>query len=302
MRSDSKTPFVEPVTRRGRLLRRLIHHAARVTGFRHVMDRGWPRFEGGPEGGGPPVVLVHGFGVDGTTMLQLGRRLVKRNRVIVPDLPGFGLHPRHQPDRIDFPHLLDSIDDLISVLDLSPPVLVGSSMGGAIAAGYAASRPDAVAGLVVIGPAGIEPPIDTEVFAAAKRDDHLLRIDTTEDFERVYDLNFTRAPWMPRWMKRIVAREAAHRADDHEVVLRNLEDVMLGDADRFRTVTCPTEIVWGGDDRIIHPSAAELWQSAIPRSNLTIIDGAGHSTMVERPDEITAIVEDLLAGIRARPD
>ena len=130
----------------------------------------------------------------------------------------------------------------------------------------------------------------------------IVEVKVPEDFERVYDLNFTRAPWMPRWMKRIVAREAAHRADDHEVVLRNLEDVMLGDAARFRTVTCPTEIVWGGDDRIIHPSAAELWQSAIPRSNLTIIDGAGHSTMVERPDEITAIVEDLLAGIRARPD
>ena len=302
MRSDSKEPFVEPITRGGRLLRRLIHQAARFTGLRPVMDRGWPRFEGGPEDAGPPVVLVHGFGVDGTTMLQLGRRLVKRNRVIVPDLPGFGLHPRHEPERIDFPHLLDSIDDLISTLDLSPPVLVGSSMGGAIAAGYAAAHPDAVAGLVVIGPAGIEPPIDTEVFAAAKRDEHLLRIDSTENFERVYELNFTRAPWMPRWMKHVVAREAAHRADDHEIVLRNLEEVMLGSADRFRTVTCPTEIVWGGDDRIIHPSAAELWKSAIPRANLTVIDRAGHSTMVERPDEIAAIVERLLARIRAAAD
>lgn len=302
MRSDSNAPFVEPITRRGRLLRRLIHHAAGFAGLRHVMDRGWPRFEGGPEDVGPPVVLVHGFGVDGTTMLQLGRRLVRRNRVIVPDLPGFGLHPRHEPASIDFAHLLDSIDDLISTLGLPAPVLVGSSMGGAIAAGYAASRPDAVAGLVVIGPAGIEPPIDTEVFAAAKNDEHLLRIESAADFERVYELNFTKAPWMPRWMKHVVAREAAHRAEDHEIVLRNLETVMLGNADRFHTVTCPTEIVWGGDDRIIHPSAAPCWQEAIPHANLTTIDQAGHSTMVERPDEIAAIVEDLLAGIRSRPD
>ncbi|MDG2133317.1 MAG: alpha/beta hydrolase [Phycisphaerales bacterium] len=299
MRSDSNAPLVRPMTRRGRLFRRLIHHAAGFAGLRHATDRGWPRFEGGTDHADPPIVLVHGFGVDGTTMLQLGRRLVKRNRVIVPDLPGFGLHPRHEPASIDFAHLLESIDDLISTLGLSAPVLVGSSMGGAIAAGYAASRPDAVAGLVVIGPAGIEPPIDTEVFAAAKRDEHLLRIESTEDFERVYDLNFTKAPWMPRWMKGVVAREAAHRADDHEIVLRNLESVMLGSAERFRTVTCPTEIVWGGDDRIIHRSAAALWDATIPQANLTIVEQAGHSTMVERPDEIASIVENLLTKVRS---
>ena len=105
---------------------------------------------------------------------------------------------------------------------------------------------------------------------------------------------------MPRWMKHVVAREAAHRADDHEIVLRNLEEVMLGTPDRFRTVTCPTEIAWGGDDRIIHPSAAPRWQTAIPHANLTIIERAGHSTMVERPDEIAAIVEDLLARVRSK--
>ncbi|MAD20097.1 MAG: hypothetical protein CMJ52_07870 [Planctomycetaceae bacterium] len=302
MRSDSKAPLVRPVTRSGRLLRGFIHRTARFAGLRHVADRGWPRFEGGDARSGPPVVLVHGFGVDGTTMLQLARRLVKRHRVLVPDLPGFGLHPRQDPRAIDFPRLLDSIDDLIAALDLPKPVLVGSSMGGAIAGGYAASRPDAVAGLVVIGPAGIEPPIETEIFAAAKRDEHLLRIDTPEDFERVYDLNFTRSPWMPGWMKGIVAREAANRADDHEIILRNLEDVMLGSPDRFRTVSCPTEIVWGGDDRIIHPSAATLWQAAIPFAGLTVIEGAGHSTMVERPDEVAAIVERLMARVEAAGD
>ena len=68
----------------------------------------------------------------------------------------------------------------------------------------------------------------TEVFAAAKRDEHLLRVDSTESFERVYALNFTKPPWMPRFMKRVVAAEAMHRAEDHEIILRNLEDLMLG--------------------------------------------------------------------------
>ena len=91
-----------PVTRRGRVFRRLVHAAARASGLPHRMDLGWPRFEGGT-GDGPPVVLVHGFGVDGTTMLQLGRLLVTRHRVIIPDLPGFGLHGTATP-----PHGIDA--------------------------------------------------------------------------------------------------------------------------------------------------------------------------------------------------
>lgn len=294
MNADANRPNHRPATLGGRVLRRIATGAARVTGLRHRSDLGWPRFEGGPIGEGVPIVLVHGFGVDGLTMLQLARRLARKHHVVVPDLPGFGIQPDHDPKIIDFEFFLAAIDDLIATLNLDPPVLVGSSMGGAIAGGYAASRPSAVPGLVVIGPAGIEPPIDTEVFAAAKRDEHLLRVDSVASFERIYALNFTRPPWMPRFMKRVVAAEAAARAEDHEIILRNLEDLMLGTADRFTDIACPTEIIWGADDRIIHPSAAACWQDAISSATTTIIKDAGHSTMVEKPDAVAAIIEQLM--------
>jgi pimeloyl-ACP methyl ester carboxylesterase len=297
MNADANRPHHQPATLGGRVLRRIATCAARATGLRHHADLGWPRFEGGPIGKGTPILLIHGFGVAGLTMLQLARRLVRAHHVVVPDLPGFGLHPDHDPGTLDFEFFLSAIDDLIATLGLNPPVLVGSSMGGAIAGGYAASRPTAVAGLVVIGPAGIEPPIDTEVFAAAKRDEHLLRVDSAESFERIYKLNFTRPPWMPGFMKRIVAAEAAIRAEDHEVILRNLEDLMLGSADRFLDIECPTEIIWGADDRIIHPSAAACWQAAIPSAYTTIVENAGHSTMVEKPDEVAYIVTRLMRSI-----
>ena len=294
MNADANRPNHRPATFGGRALRRIATSAARISGLRHCSDLGWPRFEGGPIGAGVPIVLIHGFGVDGLTMLQLARRLARKHHVVVPDLPGFGLHPDHDPKTINFEFFLAAIDDLMATLNLDSPVLVGSSMGGAIAGGYAASRPLAVAGLVVIGPAGIEPPIDTEVFAAAKRDEHLLRVDSLASFERIYALNFTRPPWMPGFMKRVVAAEAAIRAEDHEIILRNLEDLMLGTADRFASIACPTEIIWGADDQIIHPSAAACWQDAIPLATTTIIKDAGHSTMVEKPDVVANIIEQLM--------
>ena len=84
-------------TLRGRAFRSFVNVAVRASGLAHRVDQGWPRFEGGPHGDAPPIVLVHGFGVDGTTMLQLGRLLVRKHRVIVPDLPGFGAAPFSPP-------------------------------------------------------------------------------------------------------------------------------------------------------------------------------------------------------------
>lgn len=280
-------------TRRGRAFRSIVHAAARAAGFTHRRDLGWPRFEGGRDHGGPPIVLVHGFGVDGTTMLSLGRLLARHHRVVIPDLPGFGLHGTVTTP-LGIESYLVAIDDLLAQLAIERPILVGSSMGGAIVANFAATRTAIPAGIGLIGPAGIEPPIESEVFAAAKRDEHLLRIHDLASFERIFELNFTKAPWMPRFLKRVVAAEASPRAEAHEAILRSLEDVMLSGPDRYRTITCPVEIVWGGDDRIIHPSALALWKSVLPDAGTTVVDGAGHSTMVERPAEVAEVVERLV--------
>ena len=167
-------------------------------------------------------------------------------------------------------------------------------MGGAITANFAATRPSVPSGIVLIGPAGIEPPVDSEVFAAAKRDEHLLRIHDLASFERIFALNFTNPPFMPRFLRRVVAAEASRRADEHESILRSLEEIMLSGPERYRTITCPVEIVWGGDDRIIDPSAIDLWKSVLPDAGVTIVKNAGHSTMVERPREVADVVERLL--------
>lgn len=306
---QSETPLRLPSTRRGRFVSRLIDTTAGFFGLPRHHDRGWPRFEGGPrrpEGvdSAPPIVLVHGFAVDGGTMLQLGKRLVSKHRVVIPDLPGFGRHAPPASFAPDFSPgiepFVDAIDDLIDRLELESPVLVGSSMGGAIVANHAATRPGRAAGIVLIGPAGLEPPIDSEVFAAAKRDEHLLKVDDIASFDEVYDLNFVQPPYLPRWIRRTIVAEAAPRAVEYESVLRSLEPVMLGGPDRYRSITCPTEIVWGGDDRIIDPSGGPVWRDAIEDSRLTVIPEAGHSTMVERPDEVARCVEDLLERVARR--
>ena len=282
-----------PATLGGRIAHWMIRAGSRLSGLAHRTDHDWPRFEGGPSDDPHPLVLVHGFGVDGTTMLQLARRLVGRHRVIVPDLPGFGLHAVSADAAPDAETYLSGLDSLLECLDIPHPVLVGCSMGGGIIATYAATRPDVPAGIVLIGPAGIEPPIDTELFAAARRGDHFLRVDDVDAFDTIYRMNFVRPPWMPKILRRIVVAESARKADLHERIFRNLQHYMFSDAEPYRAITCPTMVLWGDQDRIIHPSALALWSDAVPHALTEVVPDAGHSTMVEKPDEVALLVERL---------
>jgi len=94
-----------------------------------------------------PVVLVHGIRMNGAIWAALAARLEPRRRVVAPDLPGHG-------DSADEVFTLDGAAAVVlrAVEEAGAPALVlGHSLGGAVAARAARTRPAAVAGLVGVG-------------------------------------------------------------------------------------------------------------------------------------------------------
>lgn len=99
-------------------------------------------------GEGPPLVLVHGSAVDGSTWDAVVPHLAKHHRVITYDRRGYGLSS-HSPVR---DHRLHA-EDLVAVLELvavDPAVVVGWSSGGNVALAVTMRRPDLVRSLVVV--------------------------------------------------------------------------------------------------------------------------------------------------------
>ena len=104
------------------------------------------------KGAGPPLVLLHGTGINAAFFLPLLIRL-DGIHAIVPDRPGQGLSdPIDLPRQRYFEIATEWVDRLLDTLELNAVVLLGHSAGGIWAIRYALTHPDRVKRLVLIGP------------------------------------------------------------------------------------------------------------------------------------------------------
>lgn len=109
----------------------------------HVVDRG----------SGPPIVLIHGLGGQ---LRNFGRPMVddlaRDYRLILVDRPGSGYSTRASGASARLRVQAETIAELIRILKLERPLIVGHSLGGALALSIALNHPDVVGGLALIAP------------------------------------------------------------------------------------------------------------------------------------------------------
>ncbi|HEX8263176.1 MAG TPA: alpha/beta fold hydrolase, partial [Allosphingosinicella sp.] len=109
----------------------------------HVVDRG----------SGPPIVLIHGLGGQ---LRNFGRPMVddlaRDYRLVLVDRPGSGYSTRAPGASARLRVQAETIAELIRILKLDRPLIVGHSLGGALALSLALNHPDVVGGLALIAP------------------------------------------------------------------------------------------------------------------------------------------------------
>lgn len=225
----------------------------------------------------PPLLLIHGAG---GTHLDWAATLRQLNS-LVPDLPGHGKSPG--PGRTLIADYAADMHALLDALALSQAVLVGHSMGGAIALHLALTYPERVRGLVLIGTGaklGVAPqirdplPDQPEVVATLLRD--WLWSSTTPDAVRqaTYDLFMQVNPQV------VLGDYAACQAFD----LR----------DRLAEITAPTLVITGSEDRLTPPRYGEYLAEHLPQATLVSIAGGGHMMTLEQPQRVAAAVRNWL--------
>ena len=217
-------------------------------------------------------------------------RLAERFDVIVPEHPGFGAKPL--PSWLDrVPDLGCFYLDLIDELGLDRVHLVGTSLGGWIAADLAARSSQSLASLTLVGAAGVRVVGQTGVdlfmmgeedglrarfhdATAAEATAARLLAPETEDVRLANAITIARVAWAPRLY------------DPH------LEKWL-------HRIKAPTLVVWGANDRVLPPVIAAEWGRRIPGARVEIVPDCGHWVAHERPDALVAAVTRFIAETKA---
>ena len=238
-------------------------------------------------GTGPTLVLLHGFGASKDAWLDFVREIPDGPRVLVPDLAGHG-GSEAGTGTYDATRLAADLDAWLDAVAPGPIHVAGNSLGGEVAALTALGRAGAVRTLTLYDPAGIVPPVASRRDSLLERGENILIPTTRDAFDRLLALSFVEEPDIPGPARDVLAAGYAAR----EPFLRDLL-IGLGQAPdllrpRLGEITQPTLLVWGAEDRVIHPSAASVWAEGLPDETLQVLPNVGHAPMMERPAETAA--------------
>lgn len=246
------------------------------------------------------LVLIHGIGGQGgMDFRELMPALGRQYHVVAFDLPGFGRAGRanllYTP-----PAYVNFIKYVTEKFTDGPFMLLGHSLGGALALRYAAAFPRDVERLVVVSAAGILHRSSYSQYLSH------LGIDLLPVFypKQKEDLGGLAGAVLSRLEKLNLEpevilssaslRQAALQGDPSKIA--GLALVLDDFSKVLPQVTTPTLIVWGADDPVAPVRTGQLLASVLPHARLTVLDKTEHVPMRESPAAFRAAVMPFLAA------
>lgn len=240
--------------------------------------------------GDTTLVLLHGYGEHLLTWRSVFDPLTRDYQVIAVDLPGFG-----GSDKPDRPYTLEAmagtIQRLLRRYTEPPVILIGHSMGGAIAAATAVKEPGRVAALVLIAPAGIDVSLAGVLDSMSHRRSALIGAweAARSSIIPMHD---------PDWIAESANRAKYDPALDpafRSATARVLRDFQFeGLAALYRELRQPVQLIWGAADPVVPVQVADSLTKLLPCHQLAILDRTLHRPQVERPDTVVAILKRFL--------
>jgi pimeloyl-ACP methyl ester carboxylesterase len=240
---------------------------------------------------GVPIVFVHGFGNDGSTWYPFFRVFRAARELAAIDLPGFGETPL-DTDEIPSPtwyarRLGVLVGDLITRWG-QPPILVAKSMGAVPAGILASESPHLVRAVVLVAPAGLHAPNESEywrTYRASGR--NLLLPRTVDEFSDLVDFLYYGRVRIPKYIQRAAIDEISIRRAMWERIFSGLlSEGMNPLGDRLAAIDVPLAVVFGASDRIVDPSSRLIVEREKTDARIVTVAACGHSPTRERPDVV----------------
>ena len=249
-------------------------------------------------GSGPPVLFLPGYGTDTSMWRRQLDALASGFTVVACDHRGIGGSRPLPAGSVGLADLAADAGALLASLGHRPVVVVGASMGAAVALELVLADPDAVSRLVLVAPL-LEP--DAR-FAAVLRGWTAHEAPTSEARIRAM------LPWLfGRELLGHAGRREAAVAALRAMAARTPADTLARHADALvawvgtrgadlARLTLPVLVVCGSDDVLTPRAQADAVAAALPDARVKVLAGAGHSLAIERAGELNDLIRGFAAG------
>ncbi|MCP3473938.1 alpha/beta hydrolase [Bradyrhizobium sp. CCGUVB1N3] len=236
----------------------------------------------------PTVLFIHGAGFDHSTWALHTRWFAHHGySVLAPDLPGHGRSAG--PSLSSIAEMADWTGALLGAAGVAKAHLIGHSMGSLISLETAARHPDKIAALSLIGTAATMT-VGPDLLKAAEANDQ-----DAIDMVSIWGLGFkaelggSLAPGL--WMHG--GAQAVLKHCEPGVLFKDLSacNSYTNALAAAATVKVPTTLILGERDMMTPAKAGKALAAAIPHARTTVVPGAGHMIMAERPDELLAALK-----------
>jgi pimeloyl-ACP methyl ester carboxylesterase len=234
-------------------------------------------------GEGAPVILMHGWGCNTTTVASIARVAAQTHCVYNIDFPGFG--KTNEPPAVWGVELYTQfIEKFAKALGLNKPTLIGHSFGGRVGILYA-SRNE-VDKLILVDAAGVKPTrklsyyIKVYSFKTAK---NVVKLFLPKD-KATQIIDKMRAG---KGSADYAAASPTMRAILSKVVNEDLKHVMPN-------IKAPTLLIWGENDTATPLKDAQKMEKLIPDAGLVSFPGCGHYSFLDNPMQFAAVLTSFL--------
>ena len=235
------------------------------------------------EGSGSPVILMHGWGCNLTTLASVEKVAVENHTVYNVDFPGFG--QSQEPSEVwGVEKYTQLIEELVKVENIENPILLGHSFGGRVGILY--SSRNQVKKLILVDAAGVKPRRSLKYY---------LKVYSYKISKRLMPLIYGKEGAQ----KRIEEARAKRGSSDYNnatPMMRAILSKVVNEDLKYcmPQIKAPTLLIWGENDTATPLRDAQTMEKLIPDAGLVSFPGCGHYSFLDNPIQFAAVLRSFL--------
>lgn len=234
-------------------------------------------------GEGQPVVLMHGWGCNCTTVASIEAIAAEQHRVYNVDFPGFG-ESEEPPTIWGVEEYTRMTERLLEIEQIEKPILIGHSFGGRVAI-LLGSR-NQTDKIILVDAAGIRPKRSLKYYFKVytfKAGKHLTRLLMGKEKAEAR---------IEKMRKKAGSSDYNNASPRMRAILSKVVNEDL--TDRLPLIKVPTLLVWGENDTATPLRDAKIMEREIPDAGLVVFPGCGHYSFLENPRQFAAVLRSFI--------